>query len=70
MKVSDDHEKAEFKQYIIFGFSFSADVFYGFVVFGLPPAVTRLVTERMVTNSSAAEGCIPTCGKQTKKPPW
>jgi len=33
----------------------------------LPLAVTRLATERMVTNSSAADGCIPTCGTKKKK---
>lgn len=34
---------------------------YRFVFGLLLAAATRLVTDRMVTNSSAEEGCIPTC---------
>nr|GEX40362.1 hypothetical protein [Tanacetum cinerariifolium] len=31
------------------------------LVFGLPAAAICLVTDRIVTNSPAYEGCIPTC---------
>lgn len=53
--ISHDHDKVR-------RFLFFNRVHAYRLVFGLPAAI-RLLTDRMVTNSSAAEGCIPTCTK-------
>jgi hypothetical protein len=39
---------------------------YRLVFFGLLAPAIRLDADRIVTNSSAAEGCIPTCRKKIK----
>lgn len=60
-----DDENVASNNSIIWTITFLDICHYRFV-FGFPPAVIRRETDRMVTNSSAADGCMPTCWKEFK----